>query len=1158
VAVSAALEPFARGLFEALSPLEGLLRQPLRLGLCLRQLGFGVSFETGALEALGQPLRSLADRAANAHADGAAALESLQTAKNPLDVAAAVVDLLAAGQELASVARDLGDALEGADLSQLPGELGVRATWTGTIAPALAEYLLVSWLEGQRPALHAVLRTCGVIPDAAPPRLDLNQLGALLSDPAGTLKARFGWPPGSAGWDADRVLELFADLVGASGFPTRIAPVHEVFRDRHFGGAEPSVKQVELPLAQGFTNTGFAMAGLVVLPVPDRPSGPIKSLLVSSLVEGKTQSSIYLDEARAWALTLDAELSATGAVGVKVGPSGVVADSGTPSAAAGLALHFAPSEESVLFGAAGGSRVVVQGFEIAVEMSTSDLVLRARTVHEGAPGLSLVFSPGESDAFLQGILGDQELKADLDLEAVWSAARGFTFGGQGGLSLEVGLGLEIGPVTIEVLELSALPEPGGARFEGRAAVFGALGPFALEVDGLGLGLSVARAAPGEGNVGPFQVTAGLLAPEGLGFSLDLPPAVSGGGYLFFEPDEGRYGGALQLQVLSIGVTAVGVLTLPPPGSRDSWSLLFVLTLEFPGIPLGFGFSLTGLGGLIGIHRTFDADALTEGVRTGALDELMFPPIPLQDVSGLIEQMEGYFPPAPGSFVVGPLVKISWGVAEMLSAEIGVIISIPDGDVAVMGVFSAALPSPQAPLLELHMAVLGVIDTSEGTLSVVAALYDSRLLQTIELSGEMAMYGRFTSSPYFLLSVGGFNPAFKPPAGVPSSLTSLNQVSASIPLGPGFEVSLGGYFAVTSNTFQIGGRLDLEASAKFLGVTYTADGYLEFHVLLQFNPFRIIADAGAGVTVHANDKELWGIDLAVHVEGPKPWFGTASGDFRFFGIPVKFQITVGSLAGADPPDRFPLESAVRAGLTDPASWRAFGGAGVAASWPLFVLTDPEASEGEELRVRPDGRLEVRQEVAPLNRDIEIVGTAVPEGASLLDLSEAGFVVKSARAAEPTSTVLSNFAPAQFFEMNKAEKLSSPSFEPMDAGVSFGAEGVSIKPKQATEVEATWETAVVGESRFTGRFESQVLADADVRLIATAGQLTTRYNVVSPSVAVSATQYTLVNTVSGLEATQALDQAGVRERALSCSQARAIASELGDSNLAVAPSYALVLP
>ena len=57
------------------------------------------------------------------------------------------------------------------------------------------------------------------------------------------------------------------------------------------------------------------------------------------------------------------------------------------------------------------------------------------------------------------------------------------------------------------------------------------------------------------------------------------------------------------------------------------------------------------------------------------------------------------------------------------------------------------------------------------------------------------------------------------------------------------------------------------------MNYTASGWFDFDVLLEFDPFLIVADLAAGCGVCAGNKELFGIDLEVHLEGPEPWFAS---------------------------------------------------------------------------------------------------------------------------------------------------------------------------------------------------------------------------------------------------------------------------------------------
>ena len=62
-----------------------------------------------------------------------------------------------------------------------------------------------------------------------------------------------------------------------------------------------------------------------------------------------------------------------------------------------------------------------------------------------------------------------------------------------------------------------------------------------------------------------------------------------------------------------------------PDGSPGFSLLIIITAEFgPGIQLGFGFTLLGVGGLLGLNRTMLLEPLVEGVRTGAINSILFP------------------------------------------------------------------------------------------------------------------------------------------------------------------------------------------------------------------------------------------------------------------------------------------------------------------------------------------------------------------------------------------------------------------------------------------------------------------------------------------------------------------------------------------------------
>jgi hypothetical protein len=86
----------------------------------------------------------------------------------------------------------------------------------------------------------------------------------------------------------------------------------------------------------------------------------------------------------------------------------------------------------------------------------------------------------------------------------------------------------------------------------------------------------------------------------LSLAIDAP-AVVGGGYLRFDPQKAEYSGILQLEVAeTIAVKAIGLLTTRMPDGSQGFSLVIIMSAEgFAPIQLGFGFTLTGIGGCWG-------------------------------------------------------------------------------------------------------------------------------------------------------------------------------------------------------------------------------------------------------------------------------------------------------------------------------------------------------------------------------------------------------------------------------------------------------------------------------------------------------------------------------------------------------------------------------
>ena len=97
-----------------------------------------------------------------------------------------------------------------------------------------------------------------------------------------------------------------------------------------------------------------------------------------------------------------------------------------------------------------------------------------------------------------------------------------------------------------------------------------------------------------------------------------------------------------------------------PGGGAGYSLIVLASALFPPVQLGFGFSLSGVGGLVGVNRTADVPSLQALARAGRLDDLMFPADLLHRAPQVAAGLAQQFPAAPGHFIVGPAVQVQWG------------------------------------------------------------------------------------------------------------------------------------------------------------------------------------------------------------------------------------------------------------------------------------------------------------------------------------------------------------------------------------------------------------------------------------------------------------------------------------------------------------------
>lgn len=613
-----------------------------------------------------------------------------------------------------------------------------------------------------------------------------------------------------------------------------------------------------------------------------------------------------------------------------------------------------------------------------------------------------------ADGFVDQVLGaNATARAALTVSADTVRGLRFQAGAKARADLDGQLdlpGVELRGLGIEILDGG----PPGLALTG--TVGGSLGPIAAVIQGAGVALVLDTGQLGHGN----PVGLALQPPTGAALTVDAG-VIHGGGFVQHQGSE--YGGALDLNLGPVEIKAVGLVGTEP------FSLVLVLSVDFsPAIQLSFGFTLNAVGGLLALERTIATDALRTGIHDHTADTVLFPKDPVSAAPTILNLLRTMFPPQPGAFVAGPLLELGWGApVSFVTARLGVVIALPDPKVILIGSLRVALPAPDAPIVDIRADLYGEI-TPDHLLFLVS-LSGSRLAG-FAMAGDFGMLIAWGDQPDLAISAGGFHPHYPPPG----ELAGMRRVS--IDLSPPSFITLRAeaYLALTSNSFQLGTRVELKAGVAGVG----AEGHLQFDALVLWEPtFHFEIDLSAGVSLYAFGESFASVDLSLHLEGPGPWVvsGHASISLLFFDVDLDLpRITWGD--GANPlPAPVSPQSMVQEKLSLPAAWAAQ----LPADTDLLVRLATLDDDGTTV-VHPLGALETRQHVLPLETVIDHLG-GNPVDVSRVNLGAPLLIVPGAAPvpAKAISNATDLFPPGNFLTLSDDQKLSRPAFEPFPSGV-----------------------------------------------------------------------------------------------------------------------------
>lgn len=1047
------IQPYVDLTLKLFAPLLRAAESSEEAGNLLRELGYAAPLEVTAFAEFGAVAASLVGVA-----DG---IDTASESGNAQDALPALAELTVA----------IGRLFEGINGFQQK----VQANFAGTqlltdtdivaqIVRRLADYLIVRFLEDNAPRLGAILQLAGVVEvhdvDDTPTAFNVqyrsrvvnwDKLPDFFTDPVATLK--------SSVIDNGEILyahllALFEELALSFGLPAYLrAPEGKVLQSLNDGADLTGMPDFDELATLRIPLLKIPDAELSLDIYPRRNVGDGKYTGIGTSLRFGGQLEIPISDSYQLVAKIGASLQDS--LGISISADGQFKfinkiftnnpQNLLDSIQFGVKLSVEPNPDVepgklVSLGIAGGSRFEIGSGSLAFGVEKLD-ALRIFVEGDLKDGL-IVLKAAEGDGFISKILPPEGIESSFNIGVGIANDAGLYFKGSSGLELRLPVHVKLGPIEILWLGVGVKFEAGQIPVTVTGSFSGQLGPLAAAVEDIGLKAVFKFVGNRTGNLGPLDVSLGFKPPNGVGLSIDAG-VVKGGGYLYFNFDEGEYAGALELTIQNfLSLKAIGLINTRMPDGSKGFSLIIIITAEFsPGLQLGYGFTLIGVGGLLGLNRTVVLEALAQGVRTGAVDGLLFPVDVVKNAPRIISDMRVIFPPYSGRFLIGPMAKLGWGTPTLVSLALGVIIEIP-GNIAILGVLKAILPDEKAGVLKLQVNFIGAIEFDKKRGWFFAALFDSRIV-FITIEGEMGMLIAVGNDANFVLSVGGFHPRFSPP---PLPFPSPKRIALDILNTPVARIRGEAYFAVTTNTAQFGARVEL-----FFGFdSFSVEGHLALDALMRFNPFYFIVEISGGVSLKVFGAGCFSINLEFTLEGTTPWRARGKGSVKllFFSVSKSFDETWGDSQQTTLPPISIIPLLVIE-LNRPENWRALP---PPANNLLVSLRKLDLPAGE-LVLHPLGSLEISQNQVPLGITIEQVGAQQPDDANHFTLAVNAPGLKRSRDAQR------GFSPAQFKKLSDAQKLSAPAFANEKSGLEIAFDGAELQTGRAVRRSLRYELTTI---------------------------------------------------------------------------------------------------
>lgn len=697
-----------------------------------------------------------------------------------------------------------------------------------------------------------------------------------------------------------------------------------------------------------------------------------------------------------------------------------------------------------------------------------------------------VINSSDQDGFLAKILPEDGIRSEFNVTIGWSLSRGFHFEGSAGLDFQIPTNIQLGPIEVRGLQAFVGLEGNGLKASLGADVAAELGPVKMVVENVGVAMHFAVDEEMDGNLGLFDVGFGFKPPNGIGISIDAS-VVKGGGYLYIDSDKGLYYGAAELTINElVSVKAIAIINTKLPDGSEGYSFLVLISAEFSPIQLGLGFTLSGVGGLVGVHRGMEIGSIAGAVMDDTLKNMLFPEDPVGNITGIMSSLNSFFPIEQDSFTFGILLSLGWGSPQLVDIELGLVVSIPD-KFSIVGILKLLLPDPKSAVVKLQVNFMGAIDFKQKYAFFYAELFDSEIL-IFQIEGSLFFYLDWGDPPYFVFSIGGFHPTFTLPKlkATAISQNTIKRLQLRLIDSDNPKLLLEFYFAVTSNTVQFGAALDFKLDVEVAQVV----GFLHFDALFQFNPFYFIVSLRAGFQVLVGGSPIMGITYSGTLEGPTPWHLTGYAEFTMF-IFMNIRINIDETFGEEEEFMAPgveVLPMLQEALLQDQSWQLLppkdGLDSVVIREIVPIVEDKDTtpentndlekkSQPDTLVAHPNTRIILSQSKIPLQTTLDKIGEQ-----SILDYNH--FSIRADIDGDGEGDTINSpakiqeyFARAQFKEVTEEDKLTLASFEKMDAGIELTSDRCFFEEESIVCSEVEYEMQIIDAHDFAAPLEFQYM-------------------------------------------------------------------------------------